>query len=456
MRPSAHLLAAAVVSFAGLAAPASGTPPTDAQIDAWIAAVKGAGEDAADAAAKYKAKADAVNEGMKDISWGEVSASQLDRLASKGLMRPYPAVCKAAFGRLKELAAEPTVEGARCADILMAVWPRNPAADADEREADTKAKADALAAAFKNPGTRGLFASGKGSGLVNGLAGLPPETVRERGLVDALEPYITTDLSPLTASALGRVFDMVMSEDFGATPEAAKRLREKIAAAALAASKKDEPLMADDPKATARLQRNLKDLAATCNSAWARGELMNHEAPPITFTWSNSEKPLHSFADLKGNVVVVDFWATWCGPCVASFPHMRELVEHYKGYPVRVIGVTSDQGFHIARSNEKGAKSERIDCADDPAKEHGLMTGFIKDMDMTWTVAFSEQNVFNPDFGVRGIPHIAIIDPAGKVRYNELRPGRLASETEKIDGLLKEFKLPTPAAGEPKKAGGEK
>ncbi len=451
MRPPARLIAVALVSFAAFAAGAPGTPPTDAQIDQWIAAVKDAGKDTEDPAAKFKARAAAVDEGMKDISWSEVTASQLDRLAAKGLLRPYPAVCKAAFPRLKELANEPTLEGARCADIMMAVWPRNPGADADERKADTDAKADALAAAMKHPKMADLFKSGKGSGIVNGVAGLPPGVVKEHKLVEALEPYITTDVSPLTASAFGRIFDMAMSDDYGATPEQAKALREKIAAAALAASKKDEPLMADDPKAVARLQKNLKDLAATCNSAWARGELMNHEAPAITFTWSNSDKPLHSFADLKGNVVVVDFWATWCGPCVASFPHMRELVEHYKGYPVRVIGVTSDQGFHIARTNEPGAKPERIDCTDDPAKEHGLMTGFIKDMDMTWTVAFSEQNVFNPDFGVRGIPHIAIIDPAGKVRYNELRPGKLSSDTEKIDGLLKEFKLPVPAG-----SGGEK
>jgi len=446
MRPSARLLAAAVVSFVGLAAPVLAAPPTDAQIDQWIVAVKEAGKDVEDPAAKFKAQSDAVNEGMKDISWSEITAAQLDKLAAKGLMRPYPAVCKAAFPRLKELSKEPTVEGARCADIMLAAWPRSFGATADEQKADTDARCEALVAALKHPKMGDLFKAGKGSNVVNGVASLPPETIRQYKLIDALEPYITTDVSPLTASAMGRIFDVVTSDEFGATPEQAKRLREKIAVAALAASKKDEPLMADDPKAVARLQKNLKDLAATCNSAWARGELMDHMAPPITFTWSNSDTPLHSFADLKGNVVVVDFWATWCGPCVASFPHMRELVEHYKGYPVKVIGVTSDQGFHIARTDEPGAKPERIDCTDDPAKEHGLMTGFIKDMDMTWTVAFSEQNVFNPDFGVRGIPHIAIIDPAGKVRYNALRPGKLSSDTEKIDALLKEAKLPTPAA----------
>lgn len=53
--------------------------------------------------------------------------------------------------------------------------------------------------------------------------------------------------------------------------------------------------------------------------------------------------------------------------------------------------------------------------------------------------------MFNPDFGVRGIPHLAIIDPAGKVRFNALRPGKPEAIAEKIDALLNEFKLGAPA-----------
>ena len=145
---------------------------------------------------------------------------------------------------------------------------------------------------------------------------------------------------------------------------------------------------------------------------------------------------------LEEKPVVVDFWATWCGPCVRSFPNVRKLQERYKNYPVVILGVTSIQGRHIQR---KGTQKNTIPLKGQPKEELRLMKEFVQDMNITWPIVFSQESVFNKEYGVSGIPHVVIIDPEGKVRYNELRPYHPPyEEAEKIDALLKEANLPYP------------
>ncbi len=161
-------------------------------------------------------------------------------------------------------------------------------------------------------------------------------------------------------------------------------------------------------------------------------------APELDFTWATEDGLTH-LSDLNGKIVVLDFWAMWCGPCVRSFPQVRELTDHYADSAVAVVGVTSLQGqFH-------GLESTPINVHNDPDKEHALMNDYIAKMGINWTIAFSEQEVFNPDYGTTGIPHMAIVALDGTLRHVGLHPAMPHDEKLAfVDALLKEFDLPVP------------
>ena len=214
---------------------------------------------------------------------------------------------------------------------------------------------------------------------------------------------------------------------------------------------KSEELAKTAPEADAEGHRRnagrMKSTLAFLGGPAGRGELMGYPAPKVDLLWNSEGADWKDLGSLKGKVVVLDFWATWCGPCVGSFPQVRELVEYYDGYDVVVLGLTSEQGSVIFRDDRGKVEAE------DFAGECKMMAEYGEAMDVTWPVAFTKQNVFNPDFGIRGIPHVAIIAPDGKVAYNNLHPADpLADKVEKINGLLEKAGLKHPPSVAEKKA----
>jgi thiol-disulfide isomerase/thioredoxin len=376
---------------------------------------------------------------LADIALSGMSLQQLQQL-HKARVLGSADMNEEVGARLEALARDPGVEGAVAAIMRLSYLPstfvrREDATDADRERAGQarEVHAAALRQVVDHPGLPEAIGGGEGGELFMSIRRVDREVIAASG------PRLLTlasHIEPKSAQAgpLVTFFDTLAgAEDIDAAD--LEQVRNRIVAALREAQNGNE-----DESIT----RSLEYL----EGAYARGELVGHASPPLDITWTNNAEPIDSIEDLKGKVVVIDFWATWCGPCVGSFPNVRELQARYEGYPVVILGVTSLQGSHIDRPEGAGGPTKRIDTKDDPAKEYELMNTFVEQLEMTWPVVFTSQQVFNPDYGVRGIPHVAILDPAGVVRYRGMHPASdKTGKHEKIDGLLREFNLPAPEAG---------
>ena len=130
------------------------------------------------------------------------------------------------------------------------------------------------------------------------------------------------------------------------------------------------------------------------------GELLNLPAPQ--FTLKDLDGKEISLASLKGKVVVVDFWATWCGPCKSSFPVLQKVYEKYAGNKDIVILAVNTW------ENEKG--DERIKNVRKFIDENKYTFRVLLDSD-------ERDNAVVTQFGVSGIPTKFIIDRDGKIQF---------------------------------------
>jgi len=117
----------------------------------------------------------------------------------------------------------------------------------------------------------------------------------------------------------------------------------------------------------------------------------------------------------RGKVVVLDIWATWCGPCVAMIPHEKELVKKLEGKPFTLISISAD------------AKKETL-------------TKFLEKTPMPWTHWHNgSTGGILEDWEVQFFPTIYVLDHKGVIRYKNVR-GKAMDEA--VEKLLKDMDNP--------------
>lgn len=115
-------------------------------------------------------------------------------------------------------------------------------------------------------------------------------------------------------------------------------------------------------------------------------------------------------ADLAGNVVVLDFWATWCGPCMMTMPLLDAWQAKYAARGLRVLGLSTETVPEIE--------------------------AFLADHKLAYTIAHDANQKITTDFLVRGVPTLVVIDRKGVVRYFHLGADHFMDVEAAIVGLL--------------------
>jgi thiol-disulfide isomerase/thioredoxin len=122
---------------------------------------------------------------------------------------------------------------------------------------------------------------------------------------------------------------------------------------------------------------------------------------------------------LKGKVVLLDFFAVWCGPCIATFPHLRQWHDDYSDKGLAIIGITN---YYNYGWNEETGRPERTGDIE-PEAERAAMEKFVAHHELRHPVAYFTDRQLQEFYVVNGIPHAVLIDRRGNVRLFRIGSG---------------------------------
>lgn len=135
--------------------------------------------------------------------------------------------------------------------------------------------------------------------------------------------------------------------------------------------------------------------------------LIGETAPEITVDKWLTPTTMN-LSQLRGKVILLDFWATWCAPCIESFPKLSEWQEIYGDKGLVIIGLTRYYG-----TVEAGEEAT-------PAAELNYLKKFRAEKQMNYHVAVTKDKTTQDKYGANSLPTAVLIDRQGKIRFSKI------------------------------------
>lgn len=161
------------------------------------------------------------------------------------------------------------------------------------------------------------------------------------------------------------------------------------------------------------LKKNLVLVCVVISSMFISANAIANQAPDFTLP-DNSGKNLR-LGDLRGNVVMLNFWASWCGPCRQEMPLLDAMSQRYSAAGFTLLGVDVE---------EDNTDAKKI----------------VKDLNISYPILFDTDNKVSKLYSVATMPTTVMIDKKGQIRYvnNGYKAGDENKYREQIRELLKE------------------
>lgn len=132
-----------------------------------------------------------------------------------------------------------------------------------------------------------------------------------------------------------------------------------------------------------------------------RGEV----APAFSLTDLSGKR--YSSTKLRGKVLVLDFWATWCPPCVAKYPALEALADAHHAAGLRVLAISVDRDQRNIERFVAGREAARRGAGKGPSK----------------VVVLRARGGVSAAYGVHTLPHVVVVDRQGRLRYVHIGRG---------------------------------